>query len=484
MITRRGMLKTTLSGAVSTSMAANLTACGGKVKPGSAEALEQDWLKAARIRNAIVVPSFAPKIFDITAYGAKPGANADCTNAIAAAIAACNKAGGGRVLVPAGSFYTGPVHLKSHVELHVSIGATLKFIPEPKRYLPAVLTRWEGMELMGYSPLIYAHKQKNIAVTGEGTLDGSADNETWWPWKGPHKERHWTLIEGEDQHPIRMQLMDDMKNNVPVEKRVYAEGAYLRPPLFQTYQCENILVEGVTVKDSPFWLLNPVLSQHITVRDVNLNSHGPNSDGCNPESCDHVLIENCTFNTGDDCIAIKSGRNEDGRRIGIPSQNIVIANCMMKDGHGGVVLGSEISGGVNNVFVENCKMNSPLLERAIRIKTNAARGGLVEHLRIRNVDVGKVQNAVVVNFYYEEGEAGNFDPTVRDIVIENLHCKEVIHKALNLQGFERAPMYDITLKNCSFDKTGEPSVVKNVNNLILQNVTIAGKPVVAKDVMS
>ena len=450
---------------------------------GQAAQTDKDWLKADAIRAEIVVPSFPENDFTIIDFGAITGADNDSTDALAKAIKACHNAGGGRVVVPAGEFHTGPVHLLSNVNLHVEKGATLKFIPEPKRYLPAVLTRWEGLEHMGYSPLVYAYGQQNIAVTGEGVLDGCADDDTWWPWKGEHSERHWRLIPGEDQKTARNKLMADAEAGVPVEKRLYAEGAYLRPPFFQPYNCDNVLVEGVTIKNSPFWLLNPVLCNSVTVRGVTLDSHGPNSDGCDPESCNLVVIEDCNFNTGDDCIAIKSGRNADGRRINVPTQNVVIANCNMQDGHGGVVIGSEISGGVNNVFVENCTMNSPLLERAIRIKTNSIRGGVIEHLRYRNLEVGDVQNAIVVNFFYEEGDAGTFDPTVRDIVIENLHCKNVIRKPFNLQGFERAPMRDITVRNCTFARGGEPSIVRHVENFTLDNVTIEGQVISAEQLV-
>ena len=454
-----------------------------KFRTAKAEVNPADWLKADQIRANIVVPEFPKKDFNIVNYGGRAGTGRDNTKALFKAINACHKAGGGRVVVPPGLFYTGAVVLRSNVNLHLSKGATLKFFTRPKHYLPAVVTRWEGMELMGYSPLIYAYGQKNIAITGLGTIDGSADNNTWWPWKGEHPERHWKLIKGEDQKQARLKLMQDMENNVPIAKRQYAEGAYLRPPLFQPYSCDNVLVEGVTVKNSPFWLLNPVLCHSVTVRNVNLDSHGPNSDGCNPESCDHVLIEGCNFNTGDDCIAIKSGRNADGRRINVPSKNIVIANCNMQDGHGGVVIGSEISGGVNNVFVENCKMNSPLLERALRIKTNSVRGGLIEHLRFRNIEVGDVKNGLVINFFYEEGDAGKHDPTVRDIVIENFTCNNVLNKPLYLQGFNRKPMSDITLVNCHFNSGGERSVVKNIDDFILENVTIGGEPVSVKTLM-
>ena len=448
----------------------------------TSEQKQDDWLKAIEIRSNIRLPVFQNRSFNLIDYF--EAFDKDYENAFQRAITACHKAGGGKVIVTKGTFLTGPIHLLSNVNLHLNEGAVIKFVTDPKRYLPAVLTRWEGMELMGYSPLIYAYKQTNIAITGKGTLDGSGNNQTWWPWKGPHKEGHWDLIEGEDQKPARMKLMADVENGVPVQQRQYADGAYLRPPFIQPYLCENILIEGVTITNSPFWLLNPVLSQHVTVKGVQFMSHGPNSDGCDPESCDHVLIEDCMFDTGDDCIAIKSGRNADGRRINIPSQNIVIRNCLMKEGHGGVVIGSEISGGVNNVFVEDCQMDSPHLERAIRIKTNSIRGGLIEHLRYRNINVGKVKNAIVVNFYYEEGDAGTFDPTVRDVVIENLHCTEVLKRPLNLQGFKRKPISDFHLKNCEFKQSKQESIVKNIKNFTLDNVTVNGQLVSPETLVS
>ncbi|MBL4630025.1 MAG: glycoside hydrolase family 28 protein, partial [Paraglaciecola sp.] len=385
-----------------------------------------DWELAEQIKSSIVVPTFQDKTFDITTFGAVNNGVFNNTLAIKNAIKACHEAGGGKVLVPAGKYLTGAIHLLSNVNLHLADNAILSFSTDPQHYLPEVFTRWEGLEMMGYSPLIYAYQQQNIAITGNGTLQGNADNQTWWPWKGPHKEGHWQLIEGQEQKPARDQLMKDAEAHVPVSERMYGDGAFLRPPFIQPYQCENVLIEGITIKNSPFWLLNPVLCKNVTVSAVTFLSHGPNSDGCDPESCDHVLIKNCLFDTGDDCIAIKSGRNADGRRVATPCQNIVIEDCHMKEGHGGVVIGSEISGGVNNVFVQNCTMDSPDLERAIRIKTNSVRGGVIEHIRVRDIEVGTVKNAIVINFFYEEGDAGKFDPTVRDIKIERLHCKNVL----------------------------------------------------------
>ncbi|NQZ90052.1 MAG: glycoside hydrolase family 28 protein [Colwellia sp.] len=483
---RRFVLKAVAS---STALTAVLSACGSTSMVnklfGNQASLNDDWLKADKIRKNIVLPSFPNKVFNIKDFGAINDGDFDCSPAINDAINTCHQAGGGKVLVTKGIYKTGPIHLLSNVNLHIEKNATLSFVTDPNRYLPMVKTRWEGLELMGYSPLIYAHKQQNIAVTGQGVLDGNADEQTWWPWKGAHKESHWDLIPGEDQAPAKAKLEADAENNVPVAEREYGNGAFLRPPFVQPYECQNVLIEGITIKNSPFWLINPVLCQSVTVKGVTMDSHGPNNDGCDPESCDHVLIEDCTFNTGDDCIAIKSGRNGDGRRLATPCQNLVIANCHMKDGHGGIVIGSEISGGVNNVFAENCTMSSPDLDRAIRIKTNSIRGGLIEHIRIRNIDVGVVKNAVVINCFYEEklGQ-GKFNPIVRDVRIENLTCEKILQKPLFFRGTSESPIHDIHLTNCHFNQAKEHSSINEVNNLNFTNVSINGKKVLVSDVSS
>lgn len=450
----------------------------------SSPSTPHDWQKAQQIRDAIVVPTFPDKIFDIQSYGAINDGVFDCTQAIAKAIKACHQAGGGKVLVDAGTYKTGAIHLLSNVNLHIEEHATLSFSTDPKHYLPEVFTRWEGLELMGYSPLIYAYQQENIAVTGKGTIDGNGDNQTWWPWKGKHKEAHWDIIPEEDQKPARDKLMADAEAGTPVSDRHYSEGAFLRPPFVQPYACKNVLIEDITIKNSPFWLLNPVLCKHVTIKGVSFLSHGPNSDGCDPESCDHVLIEHCTFDTGDDCIAIKSGRNADGRRIATPCQNIVIADCDMREGHGGVVIGSEISGGVNNVFAERCQMNSPELERAIRIKTNSIRGGVIEHIRYRDISVGVVKNAIVINYFYEEGDAGQFDPIVRDIKIQNMNCEKVLGKAFYLQGFDRDPIQSFHIENSHFNNVAKTSIIKNIEGFTLRKVSINGKPVTADKLLT
>jgi polygalacturonase len=359
--------------------------------------------------------------------------------------------------------------------LHLVEGATLRFSTNPTDYLPAVYTRWEGVELMNYSPLIYAFEAENIAVTGRGTLDGQADNERWWPWKG-REEYGWEGDEPE-QSVARTRLFQLAEDGVPVEERVFGDGDYLRPSFVEFYRCQSVLIEGVTIERSPMWLVHPTLCTNVTVRGITARSHGPNNDGCNPESCTDVLIEDCFFDTGDDCIAIKSGRNADGRRVGVPSANIVVRNCTMRDGHGGVVMGSEISGGVHHVFAERCQMDSPNLERVLRIKTNSVRGGTIENIYMRDIDVGQVADAVVrINFLYEEGDAGTFDPTVRDIYVQNV-TSESSEYALYLIGYDDAPIRDVHLTNCRFQDVEQGNVIEHVEGLALENVFINSEPI-------
>jgi polygalacturonase len=258
---------------------------------------------------------------------------------------------------------------------------------------------------------------------------------------------------------------------------VFGEEHWLRPNFIQPYRSRNILIDGITVVNSPMWEIHPVLCQNVTVRGVTVRSHGPNNDGCNPESCRDVLIEGCTFDTGDDCIALKSGRNNDGRRLNVPIENVVIRNCAMKDGHGGITVGSEISGGVRNVFAHDCKLDSADLWTALRVKNNASRGGKLENFYFRNITVGQVSRAVVeIDFNYEEGAKGEHTPVVRNYVVEDLICATG-NRAVDLQGLSNAPIYDVTMKNCSFGTVKNPSIVKNVVGLKLENVKIDGKVV-------
>ena len=329
------------------------------------------------------------------------------------------------------------------------------------------------MELMNYSPFIYAFEQENIAITGQGTLDGQSDREHWWPWKG-NAEGGWKKGDP-DQKKARKALEEMTEKGVPVRARVFGEGHYLRPQFIQPYRCQNVLIEGVTIRNSPMWEIHPVLSTNVTIERVTISSHGPNNDGCDPESCNDVLIKDCSFDTGDDCIAIKSGRNADGRRLNAPSQNIIIQGCRMKDGHGGITIGSEISGGVRNVFAENCHLDSPRLDHALRVKNNRMRGGLLENLYFRKIEVGQVAHAIVtIDFNYEEGEKGKFIPVVRNFVVNDLKSGKSRH-ALDVQGFAHAPIYNLRLEDCAFEQVAEPNILKNVEGVTLRNVRINGK---------
>ncbi|HEY9285860.1 MAG TPA: glycoside hydrolase family 28 protein [Pyrinomonadaceae bacterium] len=431
------------------------------------------WAQVPQILKRIKPPVFPKRDFVITKYGAAADGKADSTEAIRKAVEACHKSGGGRVLIPAGAFNTGAIHLKSNVNLHVSEGATLKFSQDPKAYLPLVFSRWEGMELMNYSPLIYAFGQRNVAVTGKGTLDGQGDNAHWWPWKG--QERYGWKKGDPDQKKARKSLEEMTERGTPVSQRVFGEGHYLRPQFIQPYRCTNVLIEGVTIKNSPMWEIHPVLCTNVTVRGVRISTHGPNNDGCDPESCKDVLIEDCYFDTGDDCIAVKSGRNADGRRLNVPTENVVIRNCTMKDGHGGITVGSEISGGVRNLFAESCRLDSPNLDHALRVKNNRVRGGLLENLYFRDITVGQVAHAVItIDFNYEEGARGKFTPVVRNFVVENLKSGRS-RFALDVQGFETAPVYGLRLKDCTFENVERGSVVANLRETALENVRVNGK---------
>ena len=427
-----------------------------------------------RILKRIRAPKFRRRDFPITRFGAVGDGKTLATAAIRRAIEECSKRGGGRVVVPPGVWLSGAIHLKSNVNLHVSKSATIRFSTDPSDYMPLVRTRWEGMELMHISPLIYAYEQTNIAVTGAGTLDGQGKS-FFWKWHGnPNYGGNPAVL---SQRPARNRLYEMMDKNVPLAERVFGPEFPLRPQFIQPYNCRNVLIEGVTIIDSPMWEVHPVLCENVTVRGIRIESHGPNNDGCDPESCRDVLIESCYFDTGDDCIAIKSGRNNDGRRLNAPSENIIIRNCTMKDGHGGITIGSEISGGVRNVFAIGNRLDSPDLWTALRVKNNASRGGMLENLYFRDTVVGQVSRAVVeIDFNYEEGSKGNYVPLVRNYVVDGLTCRKG-NRAVDLQGLENAPLFDVIMKNCSFDAVDKASIIRNVRGLKLENISIGGKKV-------
>lgn len=426
----------------------------------------QAWEHADDIRERIRPPAFPDRQVSILDHGADPTGQESSTEAIAAAIDEMNAAGGGRVLVPAGEYLTGAIHFRSNVELHLADDATLRFSRDKADYLPVVKTRYEGVELMNYSPFVYGYQVENVALTGHGTLDGQADENHWWDWKdaSPRPET-----------PDREALFEMAEDGVPVAERVFGAGHFIRPNFVQFYESSNILIKDVTLHHSPMWLVHPVLSRNVTVDGLHLESLGPNNDGVNPESSRDVLITDTFFDTGDDCIAIKSGRNADGRRIGVPSENILIEGNHMRAGHGAVVAGSEMSGGVRHVYAQDNVMDSPDLDRVVRIKTNSVRGGVVEDVYVRDNDVPQQGGqAVWVDFRYEEGDAGAFTPTVRDVYIEDLHSVGGSH-AVYLRGYARSPVTNINIVNSSFTDVDTAMLAENVQGLRLVNVEINGE---------
>jgi unsaturated rhamnogalacturonyl hydrolase len=439
------------------------------VAPGWTETAIDAWSGATEILSRIKAPSFPERDFDLKTFGALGDGQADDSAAFRKAIEAAHKAGGGRVVVPAGTYRSGPIRLLSNVNLHVTEGATIRFSNDPAQYLPLVLTRFEGVELMNYSPLIYAFEQENIAVTGRGVLDGQADAEHWWPWKGGAAGQP-------SQGGDREALFASAEKGVPAVERLYGAGHYLRPSFFEPMKCRNVLLEGVTFKASPMWFLHPVLCSNVIIRGVTTIAHGPNTDGCNPESCRDVLIEDCTFDNGDDCIALKSGRNADGRRLATPIENVIIRRCRMKAGHGGITIGSEISGGARNIYAEDCTLSSPELDRGLRLKTNSVRGGTIENLFLRNIEIGEVREAaIMIDLYYEEGDQGPHVPTIRNIVVENMRSGKSRY-ALLLKGYEHAPIRDILLRDSAFAGVTHGNLVSGVTGLKLENVTLNGAP--------
>ena len=474
---RRDFLKTSLTGgafllAQTSSMNRNAFALG-KNTSGNAE--KDPWSQVPEILRRISPPVFPDRDFEISRFGAAGDNQTDCTEAFQKAIAACHTAGGGRVVVPPGQYSTGAITLLSNVNLHVTHGATIRFSRDTSKY-PLVLTRWEGTELMNYSPFLYAFEQENIAVTGSGAIDGNADCEHWWPWKMN------TACQGKpgdvNQDKDRSHLHDLAEWGVPVKERVFGEGHYLRPTFIEPYRCKNVLIEDVVLSNSPMWHVHPVLCTNVTIRGLNVKSVGPNTDGCDPECCTDVLIEKCSFDTGDDCIAIKSGRNADGRRVNVPSQNIIVRNCHMKNGHGGVSIGSEITGGVNHVFAEDFTVDTQYREAAaIRIKNNAMRGGVIEHIYARNIEVPQVGLAgLSIDFHYEEGAEGKFTPVARNIEMRDAKTQKAKH-ALYLRGFKDAPIENVRVADCDFEGVEKPDVIENVNDLSLKDVKENGKPV-------
>lgn len=437
---------------------------------GSDPPSDDAWDQVPGILAQITPPTFPKRYVDITDHGAVGDGRTMNTAALRSAIAACADAGGGHVVVPEGRFLTGAVHLRSNVDLHIGEGATLAFSPDPRDFLPAVLTRFEGTECYNYSPLIYAYGLHNVAVTGSGTLDGQARLGPWESWYRT------SGLQSSDQKRLR----EMGSAGVPLKDRVFGDGHYLRPAMVQFNRCSDVLVEGVTIVDPPMWTVHPVLSTRVTVQDVTVDSTLYNTDGCDPEASSYVHITGCRFNTNDDCIAVKAGRDEDGHRVGVPSENVVIQDCAFAGRWGGVTVGSEMSGGVRNVFAERCEINPPdfpgryPVKYPLYVKTNKKRGGTVDGVYVRRFTGRDVEHEVAfVTMNYNNGEGGTLPVSVRNIHLDQVEI-DGARAVLNLMGLETDHLRDVHLSHCAFTGIQDPDSVAFTDNLTFHKVFVNG----------
>lgn len=406
----------------------------------------------------IITPDFSKcKKISIEKFGAVQGDKALTTLAISKAIDKANKIGGGVVVIPEGEWLTGKIHFKSNVNLHLNEGAVLIFSDNVNDYLPAVHTTWEGLECFNYSPLIYAYECENIAITGTGKLMAKMTNwEKWFDSPVSHM-----------QALIRLYYLAAKYS--PVEERQMAnDSARMRPQFIQFNRCKNILVENVSIENSPFWVVHPYMSENVVIRNVNIKAHGNNNDGVDPEMSQNVLIENCTFDQGDDAIAVKSGRDQDAWRLNTPSKNIVVRNCTIKNGHQLLAIGSELSGGIENIFVDNCIVTDEAVSglfHILFIKTNERRGGYVKNIFVSNIKAGKIKEGILgidTDVLYQWRD---IVPTIerRLTRIENINLKNIMVQEVQfisrIQGQEELFVKDVLLQNVSAVKVHREELI-------------------------
>ena len=405
-------------------------------------------VKAPFEMPAIKVPDFKNcKKLSIVDFGAISGDKDKTTQAIARAIDQANKIGGGIVIIPNGEWLTGQVHLKSNVNLHLMKGAVLLFSGNPNDYLPAVHSSWEGLECYNYSPLIYAYRCKNIAITGQGEIKAKLD--VWKEWYA-RPRAHMNSLK-------RLYYLS--VDNVPVQERMMVnDSAHLRPQFIQINRCENVLLDGFRIINSPFWTVHLYLSKDIVVRNLNIYAHGHNNDGLDPEMSQNVLVENCIFNQGDDAIAVKSGRNPEGWRSKTPSKNIVIRNCTVKNGHQLMAIGSELSGGIENIYLNNCTVaDGAKMFHLVFIKTNERMGGYVKNIYVNTIKAGKIDNGILgieTDVLYQWKD---LVPTIerrltpiKDIYLKNIKADNVKFIS-KISGQKELPIENIFLKNVIAD---------------------------------
>lgn len=421
---------------------------------------DNPWERADAIANGIHRPVIAARDFPITDFGAREGSGVRL--AVKAALEAASLEGGGRVVFPAGEWLCdGPIHMRERCALHLEEGARLVFSGNADSYLPVVFTRWEGTEVYNYSPMIYARGLKDVAITGAGTIDGQG-KENFLPWRPNQKP---------DQRALRKMGAE----GVPVSERIFGEGHFLRPHFIQFVDCERVLVEGVKIVDSPFWCVHPVYCRHVTVKDVTIISHHINSDGIDPDSSEDVLIESCTFDVGDDGVALKAGRDQDGWRVGRKTRRVVVRDCIFTGVRGGgMAIGSEMSGGVEEIFVENYQMNQ--VHHGLYFKANLDRGGSIRDVHIRNIDIAKADTVLIFTNDYHSYRGGSFPTTFEDVTISDVRCDKA-GLGISIIGHIEAPVRRVEVTDMTIASVQLLLQVKHVEDLSFHNVIMNGAAV-------
>ena len=424
--------------------------------------------------------SVRAEYIDMQKAGANPGGKKLNTELINKTIDKLNANGGGTLFFSAGTYFTGAIKMKSNITLELEAGATLLFSDNFDDYLPFVEMRHEGILMKSFCPLIYAVDAENITIKGEGKLDGQG--KKWW-------DEFYRVIVDVDANGIndlnKYQPMWDKANDV---KALYAETnedyissmkrRFFRPPFIQPIRCKNVRIQGVTIVNSPFWTINPEFCENVTVDGITIaNPLSPNTDGINPESCRYVHIANCHISVGDDCITLKSGRDLQARKLGFPDENITITNCTMLAGHGGVVIGSEMSGGVRKVVISNCVFDGT--DRGIRIKSTRGRGGVVEDIQINNIVMKDIkEEAIILDMLYTKmisEPLSERTPIFRNINISNMTGNNVLIP-IKIRGLEESPITDITLSNINITAK-QKCVFQNYKRIKMNDVFVNGEKI-------
>ena len=417
---------------------------------------------------------------DMRLAGASPSGTKLNTVLINKTIEKLNANGGGTLFFPAGKYLTGTIKLKSNITIELEAGATLLFSDNFDDYLPYVEMRHEGIMMKSFSPLIYAVDAEYITIKGEGKIDGQG--KKWWD------EFFRVIIDlkNNGKRDInKYQTMWDQVNDAKVIgseiNEDYAEALqrrFFRPPFIQPIRCKNIRIEGITIVNSPFWTVNPEFCENVSVDRVTIaNPLSPNTDGINPESCRYVHISNCHISVGDDCITLKSGRDLQARNLNAPNENITITNCTMLSGHGGVVIGSEMSGGVKKVVISNCVFDGT--DRGIRIKSTRGRGGVVEDIQINNIVMRNIQEeAIVLDMLYSKmpiEPVTDRTPIFRNINISNVTGSDVLIP-IKIRGLEESPISNISFTNINIDGK-QKCVFQNCTNIKMKDVFVNGEKI-------